>query len=273
MATFVTINLPLNNAQLVQDGFNEFRKVELELSNYNHQATLYKLNHDPSTKITPYLQEALLLSQKYREESRGYFDVRVGAITKESFHFGENEVIPSKEFLKEIDLQKRDQIDLGGMGKGFGVDKVKKLFRSKDVKEAIIAASGDIYCFGECSIAVQNPFVEGESYLTFKMRDSAVSTSGNYRRFVKSKKYNHLINPKTKQSEQTFASITLISKLPNSDIDAYATAASVMSVKEAQLFLNRFDLAYILILNTKELIMSQNIEDFVDSLELKEAKE
>lgn len=263
MGTFVSITLPSSEQTLVQKGFDELKRVELELSNYNPEATLYKLNHGTTTSITPYLQEALTLSKKYYRESDGYFNVEVGVITKELYHFAEKERIPSSKELQEIDIHKAKQIDLGGMGKGYGVDKVKKLFNSYGVKEGVIAASGDIYCFGECNIEVQDPFDEDRTLLSFKIKDSAVTTSGNYRRFVKSKKYNHLINPKTKESEQNFASITLISKLPNSDIDAYATAASVMSVEKAVEFLNKFDLGYILILNDKRIIKSKNLKKFI----------
>ncbi|MDQ7069017.1 MAG: FAD:protein FMN transferase [Sulfurimonas sp.] len=57
---------------------------------------------------------------------------------------------------------------------------------------------------------------------------------------------NHLINPKTKESQKSFISLTLISTLPNSDIDAYATAASVMPKELAYRFLNSLDVGYII---------------------------
>ena len=67
--------------------------------------------------------------------------------------------------------------------------------------------------------------------------NTAISTSGNYRRYVQNSDYNHLINPKTRASQKTFASISLISdRYSNSDLDAYATAASVMPKQKPSLF-------------------------------------
>jgi thiamine biosynthesis lipoprotein len=198
------------------------------------------------------------------------------------YRFGEDERVPSEEELKEAhvsfanltfdeekaSLSTNTKVDLGGMGKGFSVDKAAAFLREKKVDDAVISASGDIRCLAICKIEIQNPFGELPlaSFETLAP-DTAISTSGNYNRYVKSTQNNHLINPKTKVSQDKFISLTLISHLPNSDIDAYATAASVMSSEKAYAFLDTLPLAYIILQADKKLVVSQNINKYVKTQE------
>jgi thiamine biosynthesis lipoprotein len=117
-------------------------------------------------------------------------------------------------------------------------------------------------------MSVQNPFEEGV-VASFKMKDMAISTSGNYRRYVKSSKYNHLINPKTRACQSRFASITLISNVySNSDLDAYATASSVMPYTKAIAFLNEMKLGYLLIRTDKAVLVNEVFRRSVQDLKL-----
>ena len=76
-------------------------------------------------------------------------------------------------------------------------------------------------------VASSNPTVDANA--ENDLEGMAISTSGNYERYVKSIKHNHLINPKSKRSQQDIASMTLYSKeYSNAILDALATALSVM---------------------------------------------
>jgi len=282
MGTYVSVSLEQKDIYLSNLTFNRLKDIELSLSSYDSNALVYKLNHTHTVTIDADLYEALILSSKYYKTTNGYFDITIGSITKSLFHFGEKELIPSTKELqsskinfKGIIFNKRNAsieqgvvLDLGGMGKGFGVDKAKEVLLSKGVKKAVIALSGDIYCIGRCSMSIQNPFKE-EILASFKIIDAAISTSGNYRRFVKNKEFNHLINPKKKKSQKTFASISLVSKsMSNSDLDAYATAASVMPYHKSISFLNSIkELGYIVVKNDKTVIVSKNFSKLVCAFE------
>lgn len=217
------------------------------------------------------------------KKTNGYFDIAIGKITKDLYRFGTQERIVSNKTLQqssttianlvlaghEAMLYKGIKIDLGGMGKGFAVDKVRAFLAQKGVRKAVIALSGDIRCIGMCKIAINNPLHVNTQLASFTMRNSGVSTSGNYNRYVKSTKYNHLINPKTKQSEQAFLSVTLVSNLSSAMLDAYATAASVMPLQKAYVFLNAQPLGYIILQADKKLVVSENITNYVADLKLK----
>lgn len=283
MGTYVSISVEEVDASYIEDGFQILKSIDESISSYKHNSPIFKLNRDKKSYIDKNTYEALLLSQKYYQKSDGYFDITIGSITKDLFSFGADERVPTKKELqdstinfnglvfddKSASIQKEMKVDLGGMGKGFGVDKVNSNFKSRKIQHAIIAASGDIRCINLCKLEVKSPFNDSVlgSFTTLN-KDTAVSTSGNYNRYVESSKNNHLINPKLKVSQDKFISITLISHMNNSDLDAYATASSVMPIKLAYKFLNDLDLAYIILQSNGELIISENISEFTKNLTL-----
>ncbi|WP_304545897.1 FAD:protein FMN transferase [Sulfurimonas microaerophilic] len=282
MGTLVSITVD-DHQELIDDGFAIIREVDYALSSYKAEGDIYKLNYWHFVQIHPLTYEALKLSQDYYETTYGYFDITIGSITKDLYRFGENkEFIPHPLLLQAAkvgfsglkynqetaQISKGIKVDLGGMGKGFGVQKVTEFFIKKGVKKAIVAASGDIRCIGICKVGVQDPFSEGKLFdIETKKSVSGITTSGNYRRYVASQKNNHLISPYLRQSEKTFASITLISELSSSDLDAYATAVSVMPYTLAKQFLDEKPLGYILITTDKKLIISKNFEEYATIIE------
>ncbi len=283
MGTFISISTAQENKIHIQKGFAIISDVEMSLSSYKKKALVSKLNHEKKTNLDENLFEALQLSQKYYQETNGYFNIAIGSITKGLYRFGEQERIPHAKELKEANvdlkglhfnkseafLDQNTTIDLGGMGKGFGVDKVAHYFKSKNIVQAVIAASGDIRCLGECHTNIQNPHAENflASFDTLK-DETGISTSGNYNRYVKSVKNNHLINPKSKKSEQNFSSITLISDISSSDLDAYTTAVSVMPKEQAYSFLASKPLAYIILQSDAKLVVSKNSKQFIKNLKI-----
>lgn len=282
MGTYATIALDKSYSKQQQHAFEILHAVDGALSSYQTTADIYRLNHERMVKLSPYTYEALLLSQGYYKESHGYFDITVGSITKGLYHFGEAEQVPTpKERLEaKVDFkglhftEKRawlDQgvmVDLGGMGKGFGVDKAVAYLHEQNITQGQVALSGDIHCLEQCKVGIQSPFdVKLIAEFTTKKADMSISTSGNYRRYVASKKENHLINPKSKTSQHIFASITLISYGSNSDIDAYATAASVMPLDKAIAFLEQRDLGYVLITTGGDQYISEHLDDYVERLQ------
>lgn len=281
MSTFVTVSVEEKDKDYVEDAFDIIRDVDLSLSSYNQKATIFLLNKNRHVELDDYSLQALNLCKRYRDETDGYFDITIGSITKGLYRFGEDERLATQKELFEakinfdgLHVDKRlaaldegIKVDLGGMGKGFAVDKAAEFFREKGVKDATISASGDIRCLSTCKIDVQDPFREGilASFET-KKDDLGITTSGSYNRYVRSTDNNHLIDPKLKKSQTRFISITLIGDMQSSDLDAYATASSVMPAKKAYEFLNSIGVAYIVLQSDKKLVISKNINDYTKDL-------
>ncbi len=132
MSTFVTISVEEKNANLITDGFDIIKNIEMSLSSYNPKARIYLLNKNLHAELDDYAYEALSLSKKYYAVTDGYFDITVGSITKDLYGFGESERVATPLELqeakvafnalrfneKEAFIDKGIKVDLGGMGKG-----------------------------------------------------------------------------------------------------------------------------------------------------------
>lgn len=281
MGTYANIKIAQEHQNLIQNGFNELQIVEYALSSYKETAEIYRLNKNKRLSISPLTYEALSKSVNYYQDTDGYFNITIGSITKELYHFGEIESIPKDEDIRDAQvdinglefnstsavLSNHTTLDLGGMGKGFGVDKVSNLFINNGVKRGYIALSGDIRCLDRCSMAIESPFKE-TVIATFDTinPNTSISTSGTYRRYVNNKEHHHLINPKSKRQSETFVSVTLISLGDNSKLDAYATAIGTMEQDEALEFLKSHPyIGYILIDRSKN-IYKGNLENLIYDL-------
>jgi len=271
MGTFVHISLPPQHNAQISEAFQYIRSIENALSSYDKDALVYQLNQNHKVPYNPYLAQALKDSQQYHKDTEGYFDITIGSISKALYHFGEqNNTLPSKEALQNAKLnidaihindntiKTEDNIiiDLGGMGKGYTVDKVASSLQEQNITQGIIALSGDIRCLDICNFELQSPYSEQTfARLTSQIPQLSISTSGTYRRYVTSPEHHHLINPKTSSQGKDFVSVSLLTKADNTKIDAYATAVSVMPRKKALAFLkNHQEIGFILVDNRGKII-------------------
>lgn len=278
MGTFATIKTPSDSAQCIEAAFERMDAVEKALSSYDPQADIARLNRTHDTRIAPDTREALQKATRYHIQSGGYFDITIGSVTKGLFRFGEDERLPDDTELAAAKIgyealefnathAKTGEgitLDLGGFGKGFGVDKGMQSLKACGVTEAVVALSGDIRCLGACRLAVENP--KGGAPLmqfTTRMAEGGISTSGTYRRYVQDEKHHHLINPHTKRPEADFVSVTLIGTAENSDLDAWTTAAAVMPAPKARTFLRSLPVGWILVYPDGSRELSPNLEHFV----------
>jgi thiamine biosynthesis lipoprotein len=266
MATLISVTVSDDN--ISDEVFGLFSDLDNRLSSYKSDSEITQLNRNHEINASIQTRNILKRSLEMYRLSDGAFDVTIGSISHGAYRYGYvNERIPSKVMLQKYEKlvgSKRMTlegekvtvipgtfIDLGGIGKGYAVDESLTLLQDKGVSNAIVAASGDIGCLGECIIDIQDPFHPQAHIATIHstLARFAISTSGNYERYIKNKKNNHLIDPKTGKSQQRYASITLVDKGDNTRIDALATAVSVMEEKKAIEMLEKLKIGYVLILN------------------------
>ncbi len=279
MGTYVTLSLPEKDNTQISASFDLIQKIEDSLSTYDPNAKLSILNQTHKIPYDRYLAEAITLSKGYYKETNGYFDITIGSISKKLYHFGEEKTCsPSKARLKsaklnidgihisETNITTDDGIivDLGGMGKGYAVDKVATYLAEQNISQGIIALSGDIQCLHRCELFLQSPFGEYTfAKIESKIKNLSISTSGTYRRYATKNSEHHLINPKTATPEKDFVSVSLFTHADNSKIDAYATAVSVMPKEKALDFLKKHkEIGYVLVEPDGKVIFG-NLEKFL----------
>jgi thiamine biosynthesis lipoprotein len=262
MGTFVSITLDEQNQHEINNGFQLLKEIENSLSSYKKSALLYTLNKEKRIQADHYLLDAIQKSQKMYQLSNGYFNIAIGSITKKLYKFGEKESIPTKKSLENatvdinsihinnqtISISPETTLDLGGIGKGYAVDKLAEYYREQNIRKGTIALSGDIQLLHPTTLYIESQNTHAIAKLETLHPNTSISTSGTYRRYVKTQEHHHLINPKSKQQGKSFSSITLITKQDNTMIDALATALGVMSEEEVLAFLLKHpEIGYILV--------------------------
>lgn len=274
------LNPPCQGDLFLDKCFAELKRIEDALSVYKKDSEIYKLNHrkEDIVTVSPELFYLIRKSHEISEKTNGAFDITVMPLIslwkqKEK----QNKLPEDQEIAKVLDrvgykkikflknntikLAPGMQIDLGGIAKGYAIDKIAKILYNNQINDFLINIGGDIFASGKkqggdpWKIGLQDPAKEQGILDKFILESRAVVTSGDYARFFKinNKKFSHIIDPKTGWPVKKSKSITIFSD-NIIDADAIATAVSVMTKKEALAFLKSYpEIDYILMFeNGKE---------------------
>ncbi len=107
---------------------------------------------------------------------------------------------------KTVFLTKKGMgIGLGGIAKGYAVDRAVAVLRKAGFVNAIVQAGGDLMCAGSkngqpWTAGIRDPRGgRGDVFAMLQLIDHAFSTAGDYERFyfIGKKRYHHIIDPKT----------------------------------------------------------------------------
>lgn len=150
---------------------------------------------------------------------------------------------------KIIKKDPRVALDFNAFAQGYSVDVVSEFLNSKGINSYIVEIGGEVYAKGKklngdnWTIGIEKPIDNKESTnplkAIVKLENLAVSTSGNYRRFVIEDgiKYSHHIDPKTGYpTKNNLLSASIFAKECISS-DANATGVLVMGLEKAKEFL------------------------------------
>ena len=137
-----------------------------------------------------------------------------------------------------IDLPEGIKIGLGGIAKGYGVDRAMAVLMDWGIKHTVVNAGGDMKILGlnfgkSWEVAIKHPRQQQRAMATIKVSNTCVVTSGDYERFfeVDGKRYHHIIDPRTGYPSQGCLSATIIA--PDAEFaDALATALCVLGPEE-----------------------------------------
>lgn len=128
------------------------------------------------------------------------------------------------------------RINLGGIAKGYVVERGIDILRQGGIDNAIVTAGGDSRLLGDrrgrpWMVGIRHPRKDGEVAISLPLQDEAVSTSGDYERFFDSDgvRYHHIIHPSTGVPANGVHSATVIG--PDAVMtDALSTSVFVMGV-------------------------------------------
>ena len=209
LGTFVEISIDQDDSQALDNAFAVVKQIQDLMGFHYPVSELSQINrwaHQVPLKIHPWTAQVLKIAQEVHKQSNGLFNcgvghrlVSAGLLPRhmnlsnhqlggiEDIHFLDSELITSPKPLC---------LDLGGIAKGFAVDKAVESLIAHGIKSGCVNAGGDLRVFGQSprSIQIRNPVAPMELIDIGSLQNGAIATSGLY--FTnRDQQQSHIINP------------------------------------------------------------------------------
>ncbi len=248
--------------QCVESALDEIHNVDNLMSDYKEDSEITRINRNAfarPVKVGPATFEVILRSIEFSRLTDGAFDITVGpfvklfrttrdtgnAPTPEQIADAKAKVGYEKLILNDEERTVRFTVegmslDLGGIAKGYAVDKAIEAVQKLGALGAMVDLGGHIRCFGtppkgrdKWLVGLQDPNIDNSAgpgiLLKLQASHVAIVTSGDYQQFaiIDGKKQSHIIDRRTGKGAEGLSSVTIIA--PNAtDADALATAVCVL---------------------------------------------
>lgn len=225
----------------ISDALDEDRRLDDLLSNYKPHSEWSEMNRlaaQRPVRVSEELFWLLTACVDYSRESEGSFDISVGPLMKVWGFYKGTGHLPDRSTLRtalqsvgyrNIVLNPRTrtvrfakagvELDPGGVGKGYAVDRMASVLRSEGVRSALISAGGSsIYALGTppnangWRIDLKDPRTQSDFPQSVTLRDESLSTSGNYEKFfyADGKLWSHIMDPRTGYPSQGMLSVSVV---------------------------------------------------------------
>lgn len=221
--------------------FDEVNRLDALLSAWKESSDVSRINRAEGrwVRVSPETQEVLERALWSSRVSEGAFDVTF-EIMNELWRFGDaaqepprvptpQQVARHKSLIdfRKLELEPNDstvrlprgmRLGLGGIAKGYVVDRAGRVLRERGLRSFFIQAGGDLLSVGhkptgeEWRSGVQDPRgPRGAYFASLEFSDHAFSTAGDYARayLLKGQRYHHIIDPKTGYPARLCRSVTV----------------------------------------------------------------
>ena len=213
------------------------RRIDALMSTYKPDSEISRVN-DSAAKapvaVTAELFGLLQTAVQYSGLSKGAFDITYASVGylydyRQHFHPDEKAIataLPTVDYRQlRLDAVRRTvafgkpgmRIDLGGIAKGYAVDRGIQILKDRGFTHAMVNAGGDTRVNGDrfgkpWIVGIRHPDRKDEIALRIPLVDAAFSTSGDYERYFDEGgvRYHHIIDPKTGRSPHAVRSVTII---------------------------------------------------------------
>ena len=244
--------------EIVEQVFIEVERIDQLMSTYKEDSRISEINRLAAEQPVAAGEELFQLIRRSLDISvltRGAFDITYDSVGQHydfrnrqrpdeatvaaerkliDFHFVALDQAAGTVSFKEPGVR----INLGGIAKGYVVERGASILRSNGVRNGIVTAGGDSRLIGDrrgqpWMVGIRDPRKEGEVAISVPLEDEAISTSGDYERyFVEGDtRYHHIIQPSTGEPAAGVNSATVFG--PDAVMtDALSTSVFVMGVDQ-----------------------------------------
>lgn len=214
--------------QAIDAAFTELTWVENTMSRFRAESDIGRANQFAFTRgvaVSGYTATVLAEARRWAEHTSGRFDPCLGRVSalwdvgsrKAPAPAGDYARFRGADLYRALDLSRTSDggmvhftssdvgLDLGGIAKGFGVDRAVTILREWGVRDALVSVGGDLYAMGQrpdgepWRIGVRSADDPDVVAVTFEASDQAIATSGDYERFFdhEGRRYHHILDPRT----------------------------------------------------------------------------
>lgn len=196
-------------------------RVEQRYSRYRSDSVVARLNRSGGKPVLVDSETAALIdfAKSSFQGSQGAFDITCGVLRR-VWHFDGSERVPSmaaiKPLLELIGFDKLTwqspwltvpegmEIDLGGIGKEFAVDRALALVTAQCKEAVLVNFGGDLACrgvprSGAWQVGIEQPLEPLQAALLLELKSGALATSGDTHRYLmhQGRRLGHILDPRT----------------------------------------------------------------------------
>jgi thiamine biosynthesis lipoprotein len=254
-----------NGEEAIDAVMADMRRIDNLMSHYKPESQLSQINaraaQEP-VQVDPELFDLIKLSTHYSEITEGAFDITYASVGH--LYDYPHHIKPTEEQIKAAlpGVNWRNmlldpvhhtvrfehpgmRIDVGGIGKGYAVDKGIAILQARGFKHALVTAGGDSRIIGDrlgrpWMVGIRNPDDKNKVVTRIPLADSAMSTSGDYERYFDEGgiRYHHIIDPHTGHSASKVRSATILGPTAT-QTDGMSKTAFVLGPEKALEIINR----------------------------------
>lgn len=247
MGTYANVTIVTSDSvaslPAAQEAHAALARVDSLMSNWTQTSEVARVNRELSrgpVTLEPETAFVVGASLVVWREGDGAYDITVEPLVRLWGFLGGKPRVPSASEIAavlpqvgarylEFDAKTRTlsstipnvRIDLGGIAKGYGVDRAASRLREAGVNDALVDLSGNMFALGRPSgrdawtIGIRDPRDRIPFFATVFLADGdAVATSGKYEQFVAEggKEYGHILDPATGMPAEGLISVTVFSR-------------------------------------------------------------
>jgi len=284
MGTQVSASVWHNDSALAQRAIDavvtDMRRIDRTYSAYDERSELSQLNQKAALtpqKISAEMHRLLVASKRISELTEGAFDITYASVGH--LYDYRQKKQPTDEQIKAhqaaIDYRwialtddtvffkhPNVKIDLGGIAKGYAVDRAIDILQQHGITHASVSAGGDSRLLGDrlgrpWVVGIKNPRQDERSSkddiaLRIPLSDAAVSTSGDYERYfideLNQERVHHIVNPRSGKSAKGVVSVTVIGAT-GIETDPLSTGIFVLGVEKGLALIDELDTIDVIIID------------------------
>jgi thiamine biosynthesis lipoprotein len=273
--------------------FAEFDRLEALMSVWRPGSDVLRINEAAGVRpvaVAAEVREVLHAARQISDWTGGKFDVTFGALADIWKFDAQNQdnTVPDEARIRErlplIDYRRIEiddragtvflarrgmRVHLGGIGKGYAVERAARILRQAGLRDFMIQAGGDLYVGGlkdgkPWRLGINDPRGQpGRTFATVDLSDGTFSTSGDYARFFfkDGVRYHHLLDPATGQPARECRSVTIVADSPT-QADGLSTGVFIMGPTAGMALIERLPhVEGVIVTATNEVIVSSGLRD------------